>query len=264
MRYLRFRGRFGGDALLPQIAGVGPSGQPVYCVWDDGMSRTHYYNSLSVGGFYKAGLKARADRLAESYSFDLIEFRHDDVVVDCGANVGDLCLWIDLKAETVDLRYLGIEPGLDEFACLVRNVADSRATVIQVALGDHDGIGTLFYEPHGANSSLCEPSHFTSVHDVEVRRLDSLLASLGASTDLAGRSIRVIKLEAEGTEPEVVAGFGEYASRIDYVAADLGPERGSAQETTVAPVTQMLYEMGFRMISARGHRYLFARHDLDD
>ena len=73
-----------------------------------------------------------------------------------------------------------------------------------------------------------------------------------------------MKLEAEGTKPEVIEEIGDYVSRIDYVAADLGPERGQGQEATVAPVTQRLYGMGFRMISSRGHRHLIVRHGVQD
>lgn len=263
VKYLRFRGRVASDVLLPEVAGIGPSGQPLYCVEDPSASRIHYFNSLTVGSFYRNGLTVRADQLARSYSLDLVPFREKDLLLDCGANVGDLHLWVVLKSEIDDIRYLGIEPGLDEFACLIRNVQGSRSTVLQVALGDRDGTAPLYYEPYGANSSLVEPSHFMSTYDVEVRRLDSLLESLEGLLEESNGCIRLVKLEAEGTEPEVVAGFGEYASRIDYVAADLGPERGKNQESTVAPVTQMLYDMGFRMISARGHRYLFVRGNLE-
>lgn len=262
VKYLGYRGRFAGDALLPELAGIGPTGRPLYLVRDESMRRIHYFNSLSVGGFYRKGLSIRAAQLARSYSLDLVTLRDGDLVVDCGANVGDLYLWITSRHDATDIQYLAMEPGLDEFACLIRNVRDSRATLFQVALGDHDGSGKFFYEPHGANSSLCEPPEFSSTFEVSVRRLDSLLTTLDEAAPRAGRSVRLVKLEAEGTEPEVVAGFGAYASRIDYVAADLGPERGQEQAATVAPVTQLLYEMGFRMISSRGHRYLFVRDDL--
>jgi FkbM family methyltransferase len=263
VKYLRLRGRFAGDALLPELAGVGLCGRPLYRVVDPSVTRTHYFNSLSVGGFYRKGLKLRASQLAHSYSLDLVSFRDHDTIVDCGANVGDLYLGIILQSGNLQIQYVAIEPGLDEFACLVNNIQDSDATVVQMALGAEDGTGKLFYEPQGANSSLCEPPNFLTTYEVQVRRLDSLLASLNEFSDDAEHRVRLLKIEAEGTEPEVVAGIGEYASRIDYIAADLGPERGQEQVSTVAPVTQMLYEMGFRMISARGHRYLFVGRDLE-
>ena len=133
------------------------------------MGRIHYFNSLCVGGVYRKDLKPRARQLANSYCLDLVTFRDHDTIVDCCANVGDLYLWTILQAENVKIDYVAIEPGLDEFACLAQNVQDPNATMMHLALGNEDGTGKLFYEPHGANSSLCEPPHFLTTYEVPVR-----------------------------------------------------------------------------------------------
>ena len=39
---------------------------------------------------YRKGISTRAEDLGAIYFLDLIEFEEDDLVVDCGANVGDL------------------------------------------------------------------------------------------------------------------------------------------------------------------------------
>ena len=55
-----------------------------------------------------------------SYCLQNVTLAPGDVILDCGANSGDLSLEL-LKREP-KVRYIGIEPGPREFAALERNV----------------------------------------------------------------------------------------------------------------------------------------------
>jgi len=59
----------------------------------------------------------------------------------------------------------------------------------------------------------------------------------------------LVKLEAEGSEPEVLQGLGEALARVEYIAADVGPERGENLETTVVSVTNFLLQRNFELVS---------------
>ena len=59
--------------------------------------------------------------------------------------------------------------------------------------------------------------------------------------------IKLLKLEAEGAEPEIVQGIGEKLDLIEYISADLGFERN--RESTFAPVTNYLLERNFEVIN---------------
>jgi len=59
-------------------------------------------------------------------------------------------------------------------------------------------------------------------------------------------AIRLLKVEAEGMEPEVLAGAHQTLQRVDYVAVDAGPERGG--ENTVPAVLNALTSAGFEVL----------------
>jgi hypothetical protein len=79
---------------------------------------------------------------------------------------------------------------------------------------------------------------------------------------LGSERIRLLKLEAEGAEPEILVGAESVLSRIDYIAADLGPERGLKQEQTATPVINFLLARGFELIDMKFDRVtcLFRNH----
>ena len=64
----------------------------------------------------------------------------------------------------------------------------------------------------------------------------------------SGERIRLLKLEAEGAEPEILLGAGAVLSSIDYVPVDCSPERGLSQESTMIPVLEILQEKRFKAI----------------
>jgi len=62
---------------------------------------------------------------------------------------------------------------------------------------------------------------------------------------LENKTIKLLKLEAEGAEPEILQGAKQTLPHVMYVAADLGPERGIKNDNTVIPVMGILAGYGF-------------------
>ncbi len=185
---------------------------------------------------YSKGVEARAKKLGADYLLPLVHFADGDVVIDCGANVGDLKLYFrDLG---VAVEYVGIEPGPGEFAVLQRNVQPSK--VHNVGLWNEDGELTFYVSSGGADSSLIEPPAYDSVTRVPTRRLDTLVDY---------PRIKLLKIEAEGAEPEALEGATGLLDRIEYITADVGGERGIEQESTLAPVTNFLLGRGFEFVA---------------
>ena len=58
----------------------------------------------------------------------------------------------------------------------------------------------------------------------------------------------MLKLEAEGAEPEILEGIGDKLRLIEYISADLGFERGANCESTLVPVTNMLLRNNFSLV----------------
>jgi FkbM family methyltransferase len=190
---------------------------------------------------YAKGIVARAERLGKDYLLDQIQFSDGDIVIDCGANVGDLNLYF--RSKNIRIEYVGIEPGQNEFAVMQRNVAPAIAH--NLGLWHEDGELTFYVSSKHADSSLIEPPQYDSVTKVPIRRLDKLV-------DFP--RIRLFKVEAEGAEPEVLEGAKALLSRIDYIAADLGGERGVEQASTFAPVTNFLLTNGFELVDVNHTR----------
>jgi len=69
-----------------------------------------------------------------------------------------------------------------------------------------------------------------------------------------GRKIKFFKLEAEGAEPEILDGLGDKISQIEYISADLGPERGKSRESTLVPVVNYMASQKFDLVQVSHDR----------
>ena len=174
--------------------------------------------------------------MGETYFLPKIDFQPGDVVVDCGANIGELKYYF--LVNDIPVEYIGIEPSPLEYACLEQNAAPSKT--YNVGLWDRDGELDFYVSSHHADSSLIEPPSYDEVVRVPTKRLDELLPDT---------RIRLLKLEAEGAEPEVIAGAEGILQNIEYVSADLGPERGIEQTSTLGDVTNFLLARGFEIVA---------------
>lgn len=113
-----------------------------------------------------------------------------------------------------------------------------------MGLWNEDSSLQLFISSRNADSSFFQPETFTATCTIPTKRLDAII----------DQPIRLLKLEAEGAEPEVLQGCMGLLERIDYISADLGFERGPEQESTLAPVTNFLLANGFEMVAFRAGR----------
>ena len=60
--------------------------------------------------------------------------------------------------------------------------------------------------------------------------------------------IKLLKIEAEGYEPEVLEGLGDKMRICQYIAVDGGYERGIKSEQTLTIITNHLLNNGFEMM----------------
>ena len=64
----------------------------------------------------------------------------------------------------------------------------------------------------------------------------------------------MLKLEAEGCEPEILEGLGKKLEKIEFISADLGFERGKNADSTLVPVTNYLLGRGFELVDVSHFR----------
>ena len=179
-------------------------------------------------------MRERGRSLGETYLLDYITFSDDDIAIDIGANISDLSLYFADLGVSVDYR--AFEPSPREFECLSLNV--DFGVIHNVGLWKSNSLLTFYIESSTGDSSFIQPSSFSEIITVPAVKLDQFFGE---------ERIKLLKLEAEGAEPEVLMGFEKTLRRCEYVAADLGHERGQLEESTFPDVTNFLLGRGFRL-----------------
>mgnify|MGYP001214779629 CR=1 FL=1 len=206
----------------------------VYSYVDEKHGKPVYFFHKKRAIIYKKGIVSRTSLLARDYFLSRVDFSDGDVVIDCGANIGELYFWFVFNG--LSIRYIAFEPSPLEFSALRLNCPDAESH--NVALWNRNETLNFYLASEDADSSIIEPARHQGAIGVEARRLD----------DYVTGPVRLLKLEAEGAEPEILEGIGEKLPLIHYIAADLGFERGVERESTLAPVTNMLLRRNFSLV----------------
>lgn len=188
--------------------------------------------------FHIRGIEARRNTLKKEYLIPDNFFHPGDTVVDCGANIGEFALICAAEGANV----FAFEPDKIDFAALERNSREKSIYPIQRALWNETKSLTFYDSNDEGDSSLIRPARSTSNYQVKAQKLDD-------TPELPDGPIRLVKLEAEGAEPEILQGMEKTLCRVQYITVDMGPERGASKDNTVSECTSTLYDSGFRMIS---------------
>ena len=183
---------------------------------------------------YWKGFKNRAERLGSSYFLDDIQFFDNDLVVDCGAHLGDLAMYFDFNKKVVN--YLAFEPSPPEFKCLEMNLENMGfGKAYNYGLWNENGTIPFFISTENADNSFIEPPTYTTEVKIPTIRLDTFL----------DKPIKLLKIEAEGGEPEVIYGCDKLLHQIKFITVDVGRERGIEKAHTLVEVTNYLLKRNF-------------------
>jgi FkbM family methyltransferase len=213
------------------------------CRHTDGIERYFSYRLQSHG--FTDGIDAVAKNIHKAYHLEIVPIRDQDIIIDVGANTGDLQLCLRLMGNRC--TYVGIEPGVVEFSCLKRNANSENDLVLNCALGPQEGKAEFFVSSESGDSSLIMPKNYSRSTMVRVLTLETIVGRLRAIFPL--KTFGLLKLEAEGYEPEILAGGLGVIQMFEYVSADLGWERGVSEETTAPEVINLLLESGFKIVA---------------
>jgi FkbM family methyltransferase len=197
--------------------------------------------------FYKRGIDARLRRLMHRYSLgELVPIHPGDVVVNCGANVGEVAMALAERG----CRVLAVEPDPQALRCLRANVGSMPSVEIApVGLWNEDKELTFYLAANSSDTSAINTEGTPAV--ITAWRLDSLAAARGLDR------IKLFVGDAEGGEPEVMEGAAETLGRTEFVSFDCGRERRG--ETTSARCASILTGLGFKILDVDIHHRLVAR-----
>ena len=188
--------------------------------------------------------KYQLDLLYDSYLLNSIDIQKDDVIVDCGANVGELFLAV--KEKNFDVTYIGFEPDKDTYDCLKLNVKNEKNIVHNIGLSNIDGSNNFYIDNEGGNSSFVDFGTSESIK-VDTKTLDSFNIK---------ENIKLFKIDAEGYEPEVLSGSKNTLKNTNFVSVDFGSERGANQNNTMVDVNNLLLQVGFELIELNDFRMI--------
>lgn len=195
--------------------------------------------------FYFKSIKNRLNSLGRMYFFDRILFSENDIIIDCGANIGEIYKSIKLF-NNKSFYYYGFEPVDSEFGLVQLNTKNQISRPL--ALFNKNINKKIYLHIAGADSTLLQDDRYDEGDFVECIRLDSL-------TELHNKKIKLLKLEAEGSELQVLEGCGDVLQNIEYISADLGFELDQGKKNNEAEVSEFLLENNFYKV-ASNKRYV--------
>lgn len=197
---------------------------------------------------YPRGFDARLRRLTESYGLQGHMVGNGGVILDVGANVGEIGLWVHSLGASRVPRYLGIEPDPTAFRALRANLAPSD-DVYCLAVAEVSCRRPLWLSTADADSSLIQPQrHEPDPEWVDCTSLDDFVLRHRISC------IDLLKIDAEGGEPEVILGALDRCLRLTRrVAIDLSLER--AGRSPAKECLTLLNDAGFSIVGSN-HRML--------
>jgi FkbM family methyltransferase len=197
---------------------------------------------------YRRGVRDRLQRLARKYFIDRLQFSDGDVVIDCGANVGEIGLFLKDKA---NIRYHAFEPSEPEAAACDINVYDGQSLTQRQALWNEAGVLTFFENNATGDSSLIEPPLHTGETRVSTTTITAEIERLRIDR------VHVLKVEGEGAEPEILEGAQAILGSVAYCTVDCGPERGKAEAHVIPPVCNFMLGHGFEVVDVNLERQIF-------
>lgn len=177
---------------------------------------------------YRRGIVGRFNYLLQRYTLPgFCEIESDDIVVDVGCHVGEF----SMAASSLCERVYAVEGDPIAYGLACVNLSRlPNVEVRQALLADSSRQVTFNLDPASADSSAVNATRSAMRYVTKARTLDDVIGDIPV--------VDYIKMDAEGFEPEVLAGAPKTLRRIRRLAIDCGPERGGAP--TVKEVTSIL------------------------
>jgi FkbM family methyltransferase len=178
--------------------------------------RTLYLDRADARSFALWETSGNVNRRSMALWQALLRLHPWSLILDVGANHGEMLLWPDLPCA----RVYAFEPNPALAPLLRRSLAESRiaAEVVEAAVGAADGHIALHLDRRWSGTSSLIAANTSGDYrtvDVPITRLDSFLAGLDGPAP--GGSL-LVKIDVEGLEAEVLQGLRPALSRWDRVA----------------------------------------------
>ncbi len=205
--------RYAGAWLLPW--------QPVFRTRAAPSGLTFFVHRRDVNGRHIAKYGGR-ERALTAWIQTRLAASPPGLFVDVGANMG----WHAIHAAQHPSVHtvVAFEPDAFNAWLLDRNLAANgvdRVVSVQAAVGAENGTARLYrYKPSNLGRHSLAVDHGMGWRIVPLLRADDALAQLG----LAQAPVRMMKIDVEGAEPDVLAGAPATLARADALVLEYSPE----------------------------------------
>tara|TARA_B100001996_G_C18514758_1_gene536893 strand:- start:100 stop:822 length:723 start_codon:yes stop_codon:yes gene_type:complete len=186
--------------------------------------------------------KLEMHNLLNSYCLDDFEIEPGDTVLDCGANIGAFLM--ALNEFEKDINYIAFEPDANIYECLKLNTKNSHnVKLYNFGLSNLSSKNTNFYIDSDHGDSSLEKFNSNSEIKIETKTLDELKI----------KKIKLLKIDAEGHELEVLLGSKKTLKEIEYITIDVG-EESKLNKITLPKVNNFLLKNKFELIDFNKER----------
>ena len=204
----------------------------------DSSDKVFFYHPIRVGLYYE-GIQSRLDELLTQYCVNQLPKIPEGWIVDIGSNIGEFTMAIHRRFP--GRKFLRFEPSQPENRASIGNMQGIDQIIVDRPLFS-EVTRLEFYDANETGDSSIFPTNESNRSSLRTT------STLDLELDLLGNPmIALLKLEAEGAEPEILKGGLDTLQRTFFVVADLGPERGLKGERTFEASSEILKNHGFRL-----------------
>ncbi len=199
-----------------------------------------FQSTIRINRFIK-GFEHAGRRMWNRYKIDeLLCGVGPRTIIDIGSNIGEFSFYAHKKyLEKVEIFTFDPDPIAKQ--CIDNNLAGINASINLVALSNKLGEEDFYLKTESADSSLHKPFGESVKIKTKIVTLDSFFNNLELRRPV------LLKMDAEGHEPEVLLGGVETLKHIDWVSIDAGLERYG--KSTSNEVSRILIEQGFSEVN---------------
>jgi FkbM family methyltransferase len=179
--------------------------------------------------------------------------RPGDIFIDCGANIG---YYTSIAAALVGRsgRVISVEANPDLSLRMANGAVINGANTATVhltnaLLGSESGRAILYIAEDHIYSSTC-PVDELKFRDIKKEREISVhqitMDALLKQHRLIGRRIRLVKIDVEGSEMDVLRGFKLlYSGFIDFIYIEIHPEQLAIKGQSPLDVAKFMFSAGY-------------------
>jgi len=214
-------------------------------------SKKIYFQSETRISRFMRGFEHAGRRMWLRYKADqLLNGETPKTLIDIGSNIGEFSYFALYKYKP-NIDIFCFDPDPIAIKCIENNLSDFDFNLNPIALSDKNRESTLWLKPETADSSLHKSSSNSVEFKVQTRTLDEVFSQINFSRPA------LLKMDAEGHEPEVLEGGRKTLERIDFVTIDGGLERSG--NSTSSEVARILHETGFNEVSISSNHIVMGR-----